>query len=60
MREWLMAQNAGWIFMIFPLIFGFAILGALNDQRKWNAKTRDLYGMTTEEYEQHNRERFRQ
>ena len=59
MIEWLMAQEAFWLSMIFPGLIAVAIIGAIvKDYRKWNAKVHSPYTMTNGERGQHNRERF--
>jgi hypothetical protein len=57
--EWLTSQSPAWIFMIFPVIFGIAFLSALNDVRKEKKLEGNPHNMDEEEYEQHNRTRFR-
>lgn len=58
MLEWLMSQDATWLLMIFPILVGAIVGGAINQRREWKAKVRDPYTMTNEEYEQHNQRRF--
>lgn len=59
MPEWMAETHPFWILLIFPLLFGAAVILAIAEQRRWNAKVRNPHTMTNKEYEQHNRGRFR-
>ena len=59
MLEWLTSLSPAWIFMIFPLMFVWGLLSVANDIRKEKKLAANPHTMDEEEYEQHNRTRFR-
>jgi hypothetical protein len=59
MLEWLTAQSPAWIFMIFPAMIGWVALSCWRDHRKQVKLEANPHRMDGDEYEQHNRTRFR-
>ncbi len=57
---WLAQQSPGWIFMIFPLLFGSIALSCWRDHRKLMKKEADPRLMSEAEYKHLNRKRFKE
>jgi hypothetical protein len=56
---WLASQSPGWIFMIFPLIFGSVALSCWRDHRRQMKLEADPIRMTDGQYQNFNAKRMR-
>jgi len=56
---WLASQSPGWIFMIFPLLFGAVALGVWRDIRKQKKLEADPLLMSEGQYQNFNDKRMK-
>lgn len=57
--NWLSQQSPGWIFMIFPLLFGSMALSIWRDHRRQMKLEANPINMDEDEYLRFNRKRFK-